>query len=50
MISNSKETFCEDRDDKYINDEGSEESNTRLNEEILVSFSHLLLLGAVHFP
>lgn len=48
LIGNPIEPFSEDRDDEDIDNEGGEEGDARLDEEILIGLLHLLLLAAVY--
>ena len=49
MVGDLEEPLGKHSNNKHIDDEGGEEGNTRLNEEIFVGFFHLLFFRPVHF-
>lgn len=50
LVGFLKKCFSKDRDNEDIDDEGDKEGNAGLNEEVLIGFSHFLLIGPVHLP
>lgn len=48
LVGFLKKCFSKDGHDKDIDDEGNEECDAGLDEEVLIGFPHFLLIGPVH--